>query len=154
MNTLICASSYVAPKDLQMGFYSKGLQQEFGAKMCPNTATLKAWGTLCCRMLLHLLELLYLLHHFSHLRAVSYCWTNFWTYAWKIHKMCDRTLIAERNVYDEIRCRDRGILVYFSRFRLRINNAGFFHIFPEIFSDIFKWKVTSLKGYVLFKRAL
>lgn len=53
--------------------------------------------------------------------------------------MCDRTLIAERNVCDEIMCRGKGTLslLDFSGFRLYINNAGFFHIFPEIFSDIF-----------------
>lgn len=64
---------------------------------------------------------------------------NFWTYAWKIHKMCDRTLIAERNVCDEIRCRGKGTLrlLDFSGLRLYINSDVFFRIFPEIFSDIF-----------------
>lgn len=56
--------------------------------------------------------------------------------------MCDRTLIAERNVCDEIGCRGKGTLrlLDFNGFRLYINSAGLFHIFPEIFSDIFQMK--------------
>lgn len=114
-------------------------------------------GTVLCETLLFLLELLYLLYHFSHFRAVFCAEQNFWTYAWKVHKTCDKTLIAERNVCDEIRRRGKGTLPLLdvSGFRLCINNAGSFRIFPwDIFLTFLKWKITSLKGYVLFRGAL
>lgn len=89
-------------------------------------------GTVLHEMLLFLLELLYLLYHFSHFRAVFCAEQNFWTYAWKIHKTCDKTLIAERNVCDAIRRRGKGTLPLLdvSGFRLCISNAGAFRIFP------------------------